>query len=465
MVNGNWRPSPARPAMPTQEHPDSLSLRRSRSGIAPQRVDRSASPVTLRAPRESVRTGGGAAFGSLLAFTVVLFIAPQNFIPIPALGKLTAGLAIGSHVVIQIARNERLWRNSMPLAIAGALLVWTVATIPFSLYRGGSVEILLDQFLKSLAVFWLLSSVVDRPTRLHILLWALSLMSVPIALTAITNYVTLTGSSRIIGYSSPLAENPNALAMVLNTLLPIAAGLMAAARRAVHRFILLAIIVLDAAAIMLSFSRAGFLALVCTVGLSIYAFVPRRKRIMTLACTAAVIVAVVLWLPSYQTRVGTIWNIDADSTNSAQARSHLNRSALAVIADKPILGSGLGNDVLALNEFGNRWQNVHNIFLQYAVDLGLPGFVLFVWLFAECLRCLTRARRTLADVPSSSGLASSAKGIWISLVGFAVSASFAPGAYHFYFYYPAGLALAVDHAVSTVAGRTTGPRRVPTPVL
>ena len=42
-----------------------------------------------------------------------------------------------------------------------------------------------------------------------------------------------------------------------------------------------------------------------------------------------------------------------------------------------VIGAGIGQDILAMNaQRGDDWTQVHNAYLQYAVDLGVPGVVL-----------------------------------------------------------------------------------------
>jgi O-antigen ligase len=102
------------------------------------------------------------------------------------------------------------------------------------------------------------------------------------------------------------------------------------------------------------------------------------------------------------------------------------------------MGAGLGMNILVLNaSVGATWRAVHNTYLEYAVDLGMPGLVLFVLLLRSCWRSVSAARRTAS--PETAQLA---EGIEISLLAFSVAAFFHPAAYEFYFYFVAGLAVA-----------------------
>jgi hypothetical protein len=85
---------------------------------------------------------------------------------------------------------------------------------------------------------------------------------------------------------------------------------------------------------------------------------------------------------------------------------------------------------------------VHSVYLEYAIDLGLPGLVLFLLLLVGSVRSAGRAARLAEAHPGGRELSILANGIRVSLLAFAAAAFFSPVAYHFHFYYFAGLALA-----------------------
>jgi O-antigen ligase len=117
------------------------------------------------------------------------------------------------------------------------------------------------------------------------------------------------------------------------------------------------------------------------------------------------------------------------------------------VAQNPITGAGIGQDILALNRMrGPTWRSVHNVYLQYAVDLGIPGLVLFLWLFGASLRSAGRVRILAAKDHALRLLSYQAAGVQIALVAFGVQAFFHPVAYQFYFFCLAGLAVALTNA-------------------
>jgi hypothetical protein len=121
----------------------------------------------------------------------------------------------------------------------------------------------------------------------------------------------------------------------------------------------------------------------------------------------------------------------------------------------PVIGAGANMNILALNEIrGEKWIVVHSTYLEYAVDLGIPGLVMFLLLFIGSVKCAVFVQRRAAGVPAFRKLFYLAEGLQICLLGFAVAANFQPGGYQFPFYVFAGLAIAlkslyVSHARDT----------------
>ncbi len=131
-------------------------------------------------------------------------------------------------------------------------------------------------------------------------------------------------------------------------------------------------------------------------------------------------------------------------------------AAIQVAVEHPVFGSGLGMNLFILNEIrGSTWVQVHNVYLTYAADLGFPGLLLFVALFASVMRAVWKVRRGAVKARQYE-LGLLASGILVSLAGFMVAGVFYPVAYHAHFFLIAGLAAAAwraGHGLQLV-GRT-----------
>ena len=404
-------------------------------------------------------TGSRLAFRALLAFTFILVLAPQSFVPALQpfrIALVAAAVGITAQLVERLAHGRPVTVMGREMVLVAVLLAWSVVTVPWSLWPGGSVSFLLDAYFKTVAIFWLLANTVDTVDRLRTLAWSLTAMAVPLALTGLKNFMSgeFLGSNRILGYEAGLTANPNDLALMLNLLLPLGVALLLSSRGALARSVLVVVVLLEAAAVIVTFSRAGFLSLATCVALYLWRLVRRGLTGWVLAAFVAGVAGMTLLPGSYMARLATITDIDSDPTGSAQSRWEDTQAAVRYVMANPFVGAGIGMDTEALNGVrGVTWTQVHNICLEYAVDLGLPGLALFVLLFVSCVRRVRRIHRAPAGDPECR-LSCLAEGIEIALLSFGIGALFAPVAYLFYFYYLAGLAVAAGaiHRRLTAAG-------------
>jgi probable O-glycosylation ligase (exosortase A-associated) len=415
-------------------------------------------PSTAIAAPPFVPSGTSVAFGALVAFTAILLLSPQAWIPalqVLRLAFLAAILAMAAHVVERTIRRQAVTPVSPEIGLALALVCWSVLTIPMSYWPGGSVRMLLDHYLKAVVFFWLLGAIINSTERLRILAWTLVLCSIPLAAVGVNNYVAgevlstgVSGFYRITGYTGTLTTNPNDLALMLNLIIPIAGALVWASRRPAARVLALVALLLSVGAVIVTFSRAGFLTLAATALMLFVVLMRRRAPGAAGFLLVVALVAPVLMPAGYTDRLSTITDIETDRTGSAQGRWQDFLVATEIVMHNPIVGVGIGADMLALNEYRpgpDTYRSVHNAYLQYAVDLGLPGLILFVWLHIMCFRNARRVERQADAHPELRHLAPLAAGIQISLVGFFVAAMFHPIAYQFYFFTIAGLAVALKN--------------------
>lgn len=439
-------------------------------------------PTNEAAPRRvrhaPVSTANVVAFRALVAFTAILLLSPQAWFPI--LGELriaflAAGTAIGAYLLDRLVRQGDIPRGNTEVAIAVMLVGWAVVTLPVSYWITGSFEVLTNQYLKAVAFFWLVSALTTTEKRLRTLAWTLVLCAIPLAATGIRNYLSgevlttgVPGLTRIYGYmgGSGLAANPNDLALMLNLIIPIAAAMMIGTRHFALRAVAGLAMLLSIAGVFVTFSRAGFLTLAASAVMLLAVLVRRRSAGAAALLLGVALVVPVLLPDAYFERLSTITNIQADETGSAQGRWADVVASAGIVAHNPIVGAGIGNDLLALNDYRGRdtYRSVHNAYLQYAVDLGLPGLLLFAWLHILCFRSVRRLERRAQHDEAVRTLGPLAAGIQVSLVAFFVAAMFHPIAYQFYFFTIAGLAVGLKntaHAAAVEEAPVRAPRRPP----
>jgi O-antigen ligase len=224
---------------------------------------------------------------------------------------------------------------------------------------------------------------------------------------------------------------------MVNLLLPLTVGLFLASSEAWQRIVLLAAIAVEAATVVLTYSRGGAVTLAVIVLAYLWKLRRRGERSFMYVGLLAAVLALPLLPSSYFDRMSTITNVEADRTGSAQERIADMIIAGKTILANPIIGAGMGMNMLVMREARGGWLGVHNVYLEHAVDLGLIGLGLFLALLWSCMRAVAR----IQERSSSPDLVFLAQGLQISLIAYATAAMFHPVSYQYYFYYIAGLAI------------------------
>jgi len=411
------------------------------------------------APRPAGASSGRTSipFAGLMLFTFVLFVAPQNFVPgLQGLmiAKLTMGIAIVAYLANRGSTGRPLTLVTPPVRWALAFTAIAIVSIPLGFWPGGSVNEFLDQFGKSLLVFVLMANVVDTPRRARLLTASIVAWGALAAVIAIAQYRS--GSldptaERIAGFESPLAANPNDLALTLNIVLALGLGLLPTVRRGARRLALIAALGLMVGGIVVTYSRGGFLTL-CVLGGVWAVRAVRQHGVYAIAGLALAAVVLGVAAPgTYMNRLATIMDASADTTGSSEERWESMKDAVGFIVERPLFGFGLGNSLHVSVARGGPDRETHNAYLKVGAELGVGGALAYVMLIVSTFMAARDARRRLARRPDRRQLAALAGGIELAVVAFAVGALFSPVPYHFYFYYPAGLAVAVWVMATTPA--------------
>jgi O-antigen ligase len=244
---------------------------------------------------------------------------------------------------------------------------------------------------------------------------------------------------------------------MLNLLLPLSIARLLSAKTTLVKTLCIGVIVVNVIAIIVTFSRAGFLGLATIVAVYLVRMIGRRgaDRAWAVMILFAILSALPLAPSNYVDRLATVKSVESDPTGSAQTRWRDMAAAAQFVMGHPIIGAGLGMDILALNQVrGVDWVQVHNVYLEYAVDLGLLGAALFLLLLYRVFKRIRSSRKRLSDLPAHRDLFLLVEALETGLIVFAICGFFHPIAYNFFFYYIGGLALGagtVTHQVLSVA--------------
>ncbi len=386
------------------------------------------------------------AFAGVYLFTLLLYARPNDLFPGIGSFPLVKIVAIGAlmaYIASKAASGERLsvWTTEMTMLLVIVALGLLLA--PVSASPSDSLNTLSDPFLKTVIIFILMVNLID--TRRRILsLWKLVVICGSVlGLGAIKSYAkgefTARGI-RIEGLVGGMFGNPNDLATALVVLLPFAVFLMLSSK-GVARLFYMGCSAIMTVAVLVTFSRGGFLGLIALGGVLLWKL-GRGRRFRTLLASALICGILFVVMPGgYGSRISTIFNIEEDETGSAQERRELMELAASMAIRRPIVGIGMGNfHIYSFHE-----KQAHNSYLEIAAELGVMGLIAYLIVILAPLRSLRRIERKTKAMESESETEMYRLSVCIqaALIAFMVCSFFASIQYLWYLYYTAAYAVAL----------------------
>jgi len=256
--------------------------------------------------------------------------------------------------------------------------------------------------IRSTVLYFIISNLVKSKTQVIGLIWFLVIINVILCFIGFYQYAHGIGEVypelgvvRIKG----LAVESNVFALDLTIALPLAFGLFFAYRHLFLKTLLILIIFLLSLTTIFTFSRAGFLGLIIVFVLSFWFRFFKRKKFQTLLIGTILILVVALITPAkYWERVRSIADI---SDPSIERRLVGWKSGWEMMIAHPIRGVGFGvfryafmEHAMEKGRIGERFYRVptdaHNVYLQTAGEMGLPGLtfllLLIIWTFKDLIK-------------------------------------------------------------------------------
>jgi O-antigen ligase len=366
---------------------------------------------------------------------------------VPGLARLPLAKMVMAVCVFLVVRKWKELAKLTPPVIslcrtATALVVLAIFTTPFSILPGATVSFILQNVV--VVVVSMIVCYKASPTwrSLRMVLRALVIAAVALAVTALlASHGSRADASR--------SYDPNDLAYLFVSVLPVALGFVLTAKTTWGRAVNIAVFGVVALATLLTGSRGGFLGLlVCAtllVGLPIRrpAVKPDRKSQRyrsggaVFAVLAAFAACAFVWFEVPQAtrdRLDSVFSLQSDynldTSNDNGRLSIWERNFVAGL--KRPLGFGLNSFDLVDARTGGVYRAPHNSYLQIFVELGVVGFILFIRMYWLSLRLLQSSRRTLlgaAPAEENSDMLIFARMLQVGLLANAVSAFFLSMAY------------------------------------
>jgi len=392
----------------------------------------------------TLKRGHALSFAGLLLFTAVTYFRPYELIP--ALSGFTsmafwlAVLTLAVYLPTQLSVEGNLTYRPREVNLILLLLLMGLLSIPMAIEPMEAWPAFVD-FIKVVTMFIVMINVVRSEKRLRAMFWLALLVGIVLSFSALNDYRQgkfLLGGLRIQGALGGMFDNPNDMALYLVMLIPLSLGLMFVARSISKRLIYGALALLMISGVVVSFSRAGFMAL--TVAVFVMAWkLGRRNR---MAVVAMFIVAGALFFilvpPAYLGRLGTLLGgSDWGGEGSAHAREGLLIRSVWVMLRHPLLGVGMHN----FHNVSIREQVSHNAYTQIGAEMGIAALIFYVLFIVASLKRMRQIERETFESRAQQRIYYLAVGLQACLIGYMVCSFFVSVAYLWYIYYLVGYAL------------------------
>src|SRR5712692_2560792 len=389
-----------------------------------------------------------AAYLALLSFIVVYFARPTDWLSalnVLPLGKVTGIVAVATLAVSVLSGRaplNRLPREAFYLVLLFAQLALTV---PFSpVWRGGAFKVVFLEFSKVVVMTIGIMLIAKTLKRLTMLLF------VQAGAVATVSVVSLLRSrlvaERLTGILNGIYGNPNDLALAVALAFPMCFAFLLRTRSLLRKIVWSFTMITMVGVVLLTFSRAGLLALLVAGGVCLWEFgvKGRRQYLVVGAAGAGLGVLILAGSANYAKRIETIFKPSEDPTGSAQAREYLLKTSIRVSLEHPLFGVGPGNFGIV----SGNWHETHNTYTQLSSEAGIAALILFLLIMRRGFINIREAKRLVRGKPEEQLFATA---LGASFASFAVGSVFASAAYQFFPYFLVGYTSALRAIAGTEA--------------
>ncbi|MBP1765146.1 MAG: putative bicarbonate transporter, IctB family [Firmicutes bacterium] len=324
-------------------------------------------------------------------------LAVAFFLPL-SLGVATAFLGLG--VVcwlgkMLVARRWQFRRTPYDWLIA-LLIVLSASSILVAPDRWLSFYNYYNLMGRYILLYYLVVNNIHSLDQMKRLVWALLMSAALVTLYGFYQYVhgvDVSMAEWVDGGQFPelktrvfsTLENPNLLAGFLMVNMAIAAGVALHTPEAKFKLALIAFIAMLGVCLVLTYSRGVWLSILAVIIL--YGILYSRKVFWLLLIVP---LALVLAQDSLMDRILSIAN---PTDTSSTLRLALWESTVAMILDHPFLGIGWGAYLFVYPEYdfflqdaGTKIFHAHNMYLNIAAEIGVPGLMVFLALMVGHIR-------------------------------------------------------------------------------
>jgi O-antigen ligase len=337
-----------------------------------------------------------------LTLWLFVFTIPwQNCLSLESIGTISQAVGLVAFIttVLFCVSTGKLLRPGPTLLLTAAFATYALLSTAWSLDPATTL-LRAETIFQLLAMFWLISELVDDSTHVHNILLAY-LAGATVSVIATFAQFVAGNANQDLRYAAA-GFNPNDQALTLALAIPLSWFLAMQSRSLWARFLLITYLAIAPVAIALSGSRTG--ALACGTALLFSCFGIRRVRwsrqlMLAMAFGVCAWCALSMVPETSWSRILTI-SEQVDSGDLNQRISVWAAGARAFV-EHPLFGVGEGAYLQVSSRYYGEGFVAHNTFLSVLVELGITGFLCF----AAILLSTARSIRNLINTDRSMWIA------------------------------------------------------------
>ena len=414
------------------------------AAVAERAKKKAAKKEKAREARGGVlKRGHGLTYAALFLFTVILYLRPAELYP----SALTASIAfyvgvftLAVFAVSQLGLEGTLTARTREVNLILLFCLLGLVSIPLALDPGLAWKTFSGVFIRCVIIFVVMVNAVRTTARLRGQVWVALGAAFCLSLVAVNDYrlgnLTVEGY-RVGGVGEGMFGNPNDLALFLVTVAPVSAAMFFGSRSLVGKAAYAITTLLLTAAVVVTFSRGGFLGLACAYTVMAWKLGRRNRAGVVLLVLAAAALLLAVAPGNYLQRLLSIFSPELDAVGSTGMRRQILFRSIWTAIVNPLNGIGMGNFPLV----SFRDLQSHNSYTQVAAEMGIPALVVYVMFIWTPLKGLRRIERETYEGRKRSRFFHLSVGIQSAIVGYMVSSFFGSVAYLWYVYYVVGYAV------------------------
>jgi putative inorganic carbon (HCO3(-)) transporter len=330
---------------------------------------------------------------AITAASLPLYVVRWRMGPIPTtLLEVLILITLAAYAVTLWSERRRpAARTSYEIPIA-LLLLAGIAGIIVAPDHTRALGIYRAYFVETIALFYITVDLIRTPQELRRVVLIAAAGSCVFAVGQIVTFALAFVHHAVQIDAGPafLNTSSNQVALYLEPPFAFAIGFALFSKTARERLGAVAVVALLLAALVLTLSRAAYLAIAVVAVIALLSVSERRVRLWALA-GGSVALLLVLELPFISQRLGTF-------AHSILLRESIYRAALRMLSERPIFGAGISGFPIRVAPFRPLGEEIelypHNLWLTTWSEIGLLGVVSFAVIF---LRLLWQGIRALSS--------------------------------------------------------------------